>query len=39
VGRAGPLNFHGVDTVRDGHHALTGSARFNLTFRAALRQR
>jgi len=32
-------NFHGIDTVREGHHALTGSVRFNLTFRRALRQR
>jgi alkylated DNA repair protein (DNA oxidative demethylase) len=33
------LNFHGIDTLREGHHALTGSARFNLTFRRALSQR
>jgi alkylated DNA repair protein (DNA oxidative demethylase) len=33
------LNFHGIDTVREGHHALTGSARFNLTFRRALLRR
>ena len=33
------LNFHGIDTLREGHHALTGSARFNLTFRQALQQR
>ena len=33
------LHFHGVDTLRQGHHALTGSARFNLTFRRALRER
>jgi alkylated DNA repair protein (DNA oxidative demethylase) len=33
------LNFHGIDTVGEGHHALTGSARFNLTFRQALQQR
>ena len=33
------LNFHGIDTLREGHHALTGSARFNLTFRRALRKR
>jgi alkylated DNA repair protein (DNA oxidative demethylase) len=32
-------NFHGIDTVREGHHALAGSARFNLTFRRALQQR
>ena len=30
------LNFHGIDTLREGHHPLTGSARFNLTFRRAL---
>jgi alkylated DNA repair protein (DNA oxidative demethylase) len=29
------LNFHGIDTLREAHHALTGSARFNLTFRRA----
>ncbi|MDB4966250.1 MAG: oxidative demethylase AlkB [Myxococcales bacterium] len=33
------LNFHGIDTLREGHHALTGSARFNLTFRRALLRR
>ena len=33
------LNFHGVDTLREGHHALTGSARFNLTFRRAILRR
>jgi DNA oxidative demethylase len=33
------LNFHGIDTVREGHHPLTGSARFNLTFRRAFRHR
>jgi alkylated DNA repair protein (DNA oxidative demethylase) len=33
------LNFHGIDTVLEGHHALTGSARFNLTFRRARLQR
>ena len=33
------LNFHGVDTLREGHHALTGSARFNLTFRRAVLKR
>ena len=38
-GGAARLNFHGIDTVREGHHALTGSARFNLTFRRALLQR
>ncbi|MEO8280942.1 MAG: alpha-ketoglutarate-dependent dioxygenase AlkB, partial [Ideonella sp.] len=29
------LNFHGVDTLRDDAHALTGNVRFNLTFRRA----
>lgn len=29
------LNFHGVLTVRKGFHSLTGSRRFNLTFRKA----
>jgi alkylated DNA repair protein (DNA oxidative demethylase) len=29
------LNFHGIDTLREARHALTGSARFNLTFRRA----
>jgi len=29
------LNFHGINTLREAHHALTGSARFNLTFRRA----
>ncbi|MEO7337151.1 MAG: DNA oxidative demethylase AlkB [Caldimonas sp.] len=33
------LNFHGIDTLREGHHALTGSTRFNLTFRRALLER
>lgn len=33
------LNFHGVDTLREGHHALTGNARLNLTFRRALLKR
>jgi alkylated DNA repair protein (DNA oxidative demethylase) len=33
------LNFHGIDTLREGHHALTGSARFNLTFRRAVLKR
>ncbi|HEY4065550.1 MAG TPA: DNA oxidative demethylase AlkB [Burkholderiaceae bacterium] len=31
------LNFHGVDTLREDRHALTGSLRLNLTFRRALR--
>ncbi len=30
------LTFHGVDTLRDGDHALTGGFRYNLTFRRAL---
>jgi len=29
------LAFHGVGTLRNGHHAVTGSARWNLTFRSA----
>jgi alkylated DNA repair protein (DNA oxidative demethylase) len=33
------LDFHGIDTLREGHHALTGSVRFNLTFRRALLRR
>jgi alkylated DNA repair protein (DNA oxidative demethylase) len=30
------LNFHGVDTLREDQHALTGTLRFNLTCRRAL---
>jgi alkylated DNA repair protein (DNA oxidative demethylase) len=30
------LAFHGVDTLADGEHALTGRCRINLTFRRAL---
>ena len=30
------LVYHGVDTLRDGRHALTGAVRYNLTFRHAL---
>ena len=30
------LNFHGVDTLREDHHPLTGPLRFNLTCRRAL---
>src|SRR5262249_44196516 len=30
------LNFHGIYSVAEGEHALTGSYRFNLTFRRAL---
>jgi alkylated DNA repair protein (DNA oxidative demethylase) len=33
------LSFHGVDTLREAHHALTGSARLNLTFRRAVLKR
>jgi len=33
------LNFHGIDTLRESHHALAGSARLNLTFRRALLER
>jgi alkylated DNA repair protein (DNA oxidative demethylase) len=33
------LNFHGIDTLRESHHALTGSTRFNLTFRRAVLKR
>jgi alkylated DNA repair protein (DNA oxidative demethylase) len=29
------LTFHGVDTLRDGDHPLTGALRYNLTFRRA----
>jgi alkylated DNA repair protein (DNA oxidative demethylase) len=30
------LNFHGTESLREEHHALTGNRRFNLTFRRAL---
>lgn len=30
------LTFHGVDTLDDGEHPLTGACRFNLTLRKAL---
>jgi alkylated DNA repair protein (DNA oxidative demethylase) len=30
------LTFHGIDTLRDGEHALTGAVRYNLTLRRAL---
>jgi alkylated DNA repair protein (DNA oxidative demethylase) len=33
------LHFHGVDPLREAHHPLTGSMRFNLTFRRALLRR
>ncbi len=29
------LTFHGVDTLKEGQHPLTGAVRFNLTFRKA----
>ena len=29
------LTFHGVDTLKDGEHELTGASRLNLTFRRA----
>ena len=29
------LTFHGIDTLKQGEHALTGAARLNLTFRRA----
>lgn len=35
-GRSMRLAYHGVDTLRDGDHPLTGRWRFNLTFRKAL---
>ncbi|MEN3952481.1 DNA oxidative demethylase AlkB [Iodidimonas sp. SYSU 1G8] len=30
------LAFHGIDTLKDGPHPLTGAVRYNLTFRKAL---
>ena len=30
------MTFHGIDTLRDGEHPLTGAVRYNLTFRRAL---
>lgn len=30
------LSYHGVPTLKDGHHPLVGGVRFNLTFRKAL---
>ena len=30
------LVFHGIDTMKPGHHDLTGDLRYNLTFRKAL---
>ncbi len=35
-GRAMRLAYHGVDTLKNGDHPLTGRFRFNLTFRKAL---
>jgi alkylated DNA repair protein (DNA oxidative demethylase) len=35
-GRAARLAYHGVDSLKDGDHPLTGRCRFNLTFRKAL---
>jgi len=35
-GGATRLAFHGIDTLADGEHALTGRCRINLTFRKAL---
>jgi len=34
-GRIQRLAYHGVDTLKDGEHPLTGRCRFNLTFRKA----
>lgn len=30
------MTFHGVNTLKEGHHPLTGNLRYNLTFRRAL---
>ena len=30
------MTFHGVHTLKDGHHPVTGNVRYNLTFRRAL---
>jgi alkylated DNA repair protein (DNA oxidative demethylase) len=35
-GRSARLAYHGVDTLKDGDHPVTGRCRFNLTFRRAL---
>jgi alkylated DNA repair protein (DNA oxidative demethylase) len=35
-GRSARLAYHGVDTLKDGDHPVTGRCRFNLTFRKAL---
>jgi alkylated DNA repair protein (DNA oxidative demethylase) len=34
-GRSARLAYHGVDTLKDGDHPVTGRCRFNLTFRKA----
>jgi len=34
-GRSARLAYHGVDTLKDGDHPVTGRCRFNLTFRMA----
>lgn len=35
-GGSARLNFHGIELLRDSHHPLTGSTRFNRTCRRAL---
>ena len=30
------MTFHGINTLKEGHHPLTGNLRYNLTFRRAL---
>jgi alkylated DNA repair protein (DNA oxidative demethylase) len=30
------MTYHGIDTLKEGEHPLTGAARYNLTFRRAL---
>jgi DNA oxidative demethylase len=35
-GRSARLAYHGVDTLKDGDHPVTGRCRFNLTLRKAL---
>jgi alkylated DNA repair protein (DNA oxidative demethylase) len=34
-GGAARLAFHGVGTLRNGEHPVTGATRYNLTFRVA----
>jgi len=34
-GGATRLAFHGIESLADGHHPLTGARRINLTFRKA----